>query len=370
MKILFVALTKHQYRYFKELAAHLPFESKLLFLPTLSLDRAGFEDRKKIDYARIVARKFKEVDAKYNNPLKRYLYKHFLKVQIPLSVAAISKAIRTFDPDVVAFWNGKKFHQALGVEVAKLYGKKSLFFENGLLPDTTQMDFQGVNASNSVPRDVDFYKKLQIEKACRLPKKLQVRTPKKRQRTLAQSALPQRYIFVPFQVAYDTQIIQHSPWIEDMVDFFEIIEEMAQKTGLEFVIKEHPSDRVSDYGALHECKTTKIHFSTENTQKLIENADAVLTINSTVGIEGLLLGKRVIVLGEAFFTIEGIVKTAKDRDTLLQILQTLETWTPDSALVQKFLQYLYCVYLIPGSWKNPDEKHFDAITKRLQSELS
>ena len=370
MKLLFVALTKHQYRYFIKLSGHLKADCKILFFPSLSLDLKALFSNSGLDTEKIKMNKFKEVEIKYSNPLVRQLYKLFLKVQIPLVIAATTKALRRFDPDCVVLWNGKKFHQAIVATLAEKYGKRRLFFENGLLPDTTQMDFQGVNAANSVPRDIQFYQSLHIEDSCVLPEKLQVRKRKKSSiKMLYENSLPAHYIFVPFQVAYDTQIMQHSPWIKDMYVFFDLICEMAQKSGLHFVIKEHPSDRVSDYSSLYQRLPENVSFSEENTQKLIENSDAVMTINSTVGIEGLLFQKRVIVLGEAFFAIEGIVKTAHNKETLYTILKNLNNWELERDLVERFLKYLYCIYLVPDSWKTPSPRHYQVIQERLEKEL-
>ena len=368
MRLLFIAVTKHQYRYFNILSEHLDAFGSVLFLPSLSLSVKAFL-RSDIDTEEILSQKFREVDVKYKNLLKRRLYKTFLRLQIPFVVAAVSRAIEKEDPDCVLFWNGKKFHQAIGVKVAQRYGKQCAFFENGLLPNTTQFDFQGVNASNSVPREKEFYHRLRLPAACRLPQKLQPRISRKRVETSGAYPLPKHYIFVPFQVAYDTQIIQHSPWIKDMVSFFDLICALAQKSGYTFVIKEHPSDRVSDYSALRKRAPSNVLFTQENTQKLIENADAIMTINSTVGIEGLLFQKRVIVLGEAFFAIDGIVKTAGNSDELSEILQDLDSWQPEKVLIEKFLKYLQCIYLIPDSWRHPTQRHFDAIQIRLEERL-
>lgn len=364
MRLLFFAVTKRQYTYFKALKQQLGFDAKVLFFPSL---RSGVSDLKiisEIDTDAIFATKQKEIDTKYTNNLHRALYLSFLKLQIPWIISVLSSAIRIFNPDMVVFWNGKKFHQAIGVEVAKHYGKRTLFFENGLLPGTTQMDFCGVNASNSVPRYAAFYEKIEIDDRIKLPENLIQRSSKKVQRTFEET-LPDHYIFVPFQVAYDTQIIQHSPWIKDMETLFLLLKEITEKTGVTFVLKEHPSDRVSDYTMLHRQVTDKIRFSSLHTQALIENADAVLTINSSVAVESLLLGKRVIVLGEAFFAIEGIVNVAHDKESLLAIIEDLEHWILDASLVQKFVYYLYTTYLIPGDWKAPNKRHIDTIRERI-----
>ncbi len=364
MKLLFFSVTKHQYRYFKLLKENLPCESRHIFFPTWRICLKGFYVVKKVDFTPIFSLKHKELDAKYKNRLHKALYKILLKLQAPWVVVSVYGEIVKSNPDIVCLWNGKKFHQAIVVEVAKIVGKKVLFFENGLLPNSTTMDFKGVNASNSVPREVGFFRELHFDKSKKLETTLQVRNSKKQKRSFG-TILPKRYIFVPFQVAYDTQIIQHSPQIKDMRALFDMIELISKDVDISFVFKEHPSDRVSDYSDLHKKTNQKLLFCSENTQQLIENAEAVLTINSTVAIEGLLFHKRVIVLGEAFFAIDGIVKIAKNRVQLAKIIKNLSSWSVDEALVDNFLKYLKFSYLLPTSWKNPDERHYKEIAKRL-----
>jgi len=194
-----------------------------------------------------------------------------------------------------------------------------------------------------------------------------VRISKKEQKQF-NTKLPEEYIFIPFQVAYDTQIIQHSPWIRDMVELFEIIEWLSGQLNIVFVIKEHPSDRVSDYTLLYKKATNRIKFSSQNTQTLIENATAIMTINSSVAMESLLFKKRVIVLGEAFFAITGIVKTANSKEQILNILKNIDEWSIDEPLINNFLHYLYEDYLIPTNWRNPDTKHYKEIERKIEEE--
>ena len=366
MKLLFFSVTKHQYHYFEMLKKHLPFHIKHIFFPSLRVSKKGWRLHQTLDLDEIITMKQKEISKKYANPVHRWIYKFILRLQIPWLVSIVYKALSSYKPDYIILWNGKKFHQAIAHKVAESLKIKAVFFENGVLPHTTTMDFHGVNASNSVPREKAFYRQLHYEINRPLPDSLQARVSKKKRKSF-HASLPKRYIFVPFQVAYDTQIIQHSPWIEDMFELFEIIEWLAQKTDLVFVIKEHPSDRVSEYKKLYEKANEHIIFSSRNTQELIENASAIMTINSSVAIESLLFQKRVIVLGEAFFAIEGIVKVASSKEQIKAILTTLEHWEIDTVLVENFLKYLYYDYLIADSWREPTQKHYDMVQKRLET---
>jgi capsular polysaccharide export protein len=363
MRLLFFSLTKRQYRYFNNLSNNLKTESRVIFFPNLNLSLKAIKLLKKIDSKPILDIKLREIEVKYPNSLHKALYKLVLKVQIPWVIMSIYKSLESYKPNYIVLWNGKKFHQALALEVAKEFNIGAIFFENGVLPNTTTMDFKGVNASNSLPRDIEFYKNLKY-KSRKLPSSLEVRVSKDKKREF-KTKLPKEYIFIPFQVAYDTQIIQHSPWIENMYEFFDIIEYLSKRLDINFVIKEHPSDRVSDYSTLYKRANSRVIFSSENTQTLIQNAKAVMSINSSVAMESLLFKKRVIVLGEAFFAIDGIVKVASNREKILDILENIESWRVDNSLIDNFLYYLYYDYLIPINWRNPNSTHYRAIENRV-----
>src|SRR5690606_36486777 len=67
--------------------------------------------------------------------------------------------------------------------------------------------------------------------------------------------LPRRFIFAPFQLAADTQIVAFSPWIRDMHEFHAVLGELQARlrragSDLEVVVKEHPSSPVN-YADLH-----------------------------------------------------------------------------------------------------------------------
>jgi hypothetical protein len=135
-----------------------------------------------------------------------------------------------------------------------------------------------------------------------------------------------------------------------------------------FVFKEHPSSG-RDYQKLHERIANEDHLLFANdisTQELIEKSEAVVTINSTVGLEALLLGKRVVVLGDAFYGFDGLSKHAENIDDLLAVLGTMSDWQVDEQLRGKFLRYLQSEYAVPESWTNPGELHWASMNSKLK----
>ncbi|HIO96029.1 MAG TPA: hypothetical protein EYG67_04335, partial [Campylobacterales bacterium] len=108
--------------------------------------------------------------------------------------------------DAMLLWNGGKCRQRIAIEIAKLKGVKSIFFENGLLPNRLVLDAKGINADNSVPRERSFFDAYQ--NSLNLPNSLTPRRAKnKRKFETSLEPLPKQFIFVPFQVDSDTQII-------------------------------------------------------------------------------------------------------------------------------------------------------------------
>ena len=103
----------------------------------------------------------------------------YLRGTIPLMIMRYARSIDDVRYDTVAVWNGKHLRQALIIQIARALGKQTLFFENGMLPDTTVCDPQGVNADNSVPREAAFYAGYVDRSGRALPERLTVRASKK-----------------------------------------------------------------------------------------------------------------------------------------------------------------------------------------------
>lgn len=110
------------------------------------------------------------------------------------------------------------------------------------------------------------------------------------------------YVFVPLQVSNDTQLVVNSNvGLKELISFSL---EYARKNHLKVVVKPHPAEQ--DYSFLqYLCKIKDqygIVISDNNTMELIENSKCIITINSTVGMEAMIVGKPVITLGDAIYS--------------------------------------------------------------------
>ncbi|MEM7419410.1 MAG: hypothetical protein AAF364_06720 [Pseudomonadota bacterium] len=295
----------------------------------------------------------------YYSMLSRFL----LKLDIAKSAALIDKE----NADVVGVWNGQKQPSSSIAAAAILLGKEVVYFENGLLPNSTTCDWKGVNCQNSLPSNTAFYRQFDNDKK-ELPTELVPRAPTTvKAKGVELNALPKKYVFVPFQVETDSQIISNSPWIRCMGQLYEHLESIIEKVNdpnLFFVIKEHPSESTR-HDHLHD-KHKRILFANQcNTQMLIEKAQAVITVNSTVGIESLLLSKPVIALGSACYGVKGVCLQANSELELLDLINNLARYHSENTVTRGFLNFLHQHYVIPTAWSNIDEEHVTALTLRL-----
>jgi len=184
--------------------------------------------------------------------------------------------------------------------------------------------------------------------------------------------LPDDYLFVPFQVRLDSQMLMYSPWIRDMQHLFTVTTE-AWRTALaerryKLVFKLHPSCKQA-YPELQAAVAREaglIFANGNSTEELIRRALGVITVNSTVGVESLLLDRPVLSLGQACYGIPGVTSTARSVEGISKWLDSLVTGKlPAATHREAFLQYLANEYCIPEHHKAPSQAHFSAIARRL-----
>lgn len=299
----------------------------------------------------------------FSNPLVAWIYRRGTRVQCRLIAAAFEAQIEEDPQASVVVFNGYLMPDSILAAVATRSKRNMVFLEKGFFPATLQCDPLGINHQSSLPRDPDFYRTFDPAELGDKPTALVKRQSKLKDDGPA--ALPDRYVFVPFQVPSDMQILALSPWIRDMRHLYDEIFRLAEAEGRShFVVKEHPSFPLSIRAEA--TPHPRIHFANHHdTQALIEGADAVITVNSTVGLESVLLEKKVVTLGLAPYDIEGLVLKAGNAAELLAAFRSLDTWSPDVDLRERVIRYIQNVFLLQGELKNPEPRLPDMIAARL-----
>ena len=294
----------------------------------------------------------------------RFIYELTFKIKTRLTYRYLESFFKTEKFDAVLIWGGSYLPQTVLIELCQKYNKKTLFFEVSSLPKKIQVDPEGVNYRASLSRDPNFYKTIDFNNSESVPDEIGFRASKIKSNDRT-SDLPNNFIFVPFQVPSDSQILDFSPWIKSMEHFYEILLKIAkERPDLQFVIKEHPSFKLKIVNKVEDIKN--ITFSNfGETKELIEKSDAVMTINSSVGLEGLILSKKVIVLGLANFALENLVLIANDDTELLRVLDELGEWSYDEELRVSFLKYFYNRFLIDGNYDDLSDSTVKAALNKV-----
>lgn len=311
----------------------------------------------------------KEARSHYG-PARLALFRRAYRAAAVLHYNHVVQTIERLHPDAVGVWGGNAVDARAVVVAARDAMLPCFRFENGFLPNTTQMDLRGVNAESSVPREEGFYQNRATTADAEVPYAPSTRTPLRAKRGLSPVSLPERYLFVPFQVHLDSQVILHSPWIRDMRQLFDTLVRSARRVSgaPALVFKEHPSCPMR-YPELHReaSQLGNVCFANGNsTEELIRNAAGVVTLNSTVGAESLLLAKPVLALGNAVYEVRGVASSARSEDEVVQWMEDVWAGRPPAApLRNSYLRFLNDEYLIPGRHQDPGPRHIDAVKERL-----
>jgi len=86
-----------------------------------------------------------------------------------------------------------------------------------------------------------------------------------------------------------------------------------------------------------------------------------------------MLEKKVIVVGDACYAIEGMVLNAKNEDELVKVINNSNLWEPNLKVIHSFFTYLTKEYCLPGAWQNQhvvDKKHLTEFNKKISCSLN
>lgn len=252
-------------------------------------------------------------------------------------------------PFRLVLWNGQQLVCRAAADAVSNLGGDITFLEISNLPDLIFSDSKGVNALSSIALDpvlldlledvnLDHHRKWVLQyyesKLETIPQaslsnfRLALSLVNHLMKVLYPALLKQRfsskfekssfvdvslcdfqaeipsccYIFLPLQVSSDTQIKLHSS--VDNIAAIKIAFKLAQEKSMKLVVKLHPAEKsqVELERILELHKVLGFSLSIANTNELVRKASFIVSINSTVGLEAMILEKEVIVLGRALYS--------------------------------------------------------------------
>lgn len=181
------------------------------------------------------------------------------------------------------------------------------------------------------------------------------------------------YFLYPLQTADDFQIREHSDVASLRDSIAEVIASFARHAAPKniLVIKHHPMDRgFCHYGKLIEycagergVKDRVVYCHDLHLPTLLDHAKGLVTINSTVGISGLLHRVPTIALGRALYDMPGLTHQGTLEDFWLHPQPV------DVALFRAFRTYLYELTQLDGSFSRYMDYTIDLTWQRMEPSL-
>ncbi|MEK6780155.1 MAG: hypothetical protein AABY93_00515 [Bacteroidota bacterium] len=151
-------------------------------------------------------------------------------------------------------------------------------------------------------------------------------------------------LFFPLHYEPEATLFYMAEWYSSQIDTIYNISKCI-KLNQVLVVKEHPVQRgmllTEPFQKLKKKTSNVIYLPGEhNSQDLILSAKAIITLTSTVGLEALILGKPVIVMGNVFFDRYQYITKIKSFDELRSIIRSDAYIYPDKKTIIDFLANL------------------------------
>lgn len=264
-----------------------------------------------------------------------------------------ARALFEANRDAVAVaWNGLNGTRRVFMDGARDAGARTLYFELCPFPGRVTVDPCGVNFLNGLPRDAAFYRAWASDhgaeswRAMRETIRARARTTP-RIEAAAERPLTEPFVFVPLQVPGDSQLRLFGGAFRTVETVIEVMAEASKSLpeGWHLRLKEHPSSPVAFAELIGRLKHPKLVLdNATDTFAQVAAARAVVTVNSSVGLESMFFEKPVVALGDCFWAIPGIAAHCPTPKALAAALTDPEALAFDPAARAAFLSFLADIY--------------------------
>ena len=275
------------------------------------------------------------------------LYAHgpVLQQQAAAYAHQIRRAWSFFDaiipPGVtVLLWNGFPRLLACAAAVAREKGCRVLFCENGTIPLTWACGTGGANGASDfarLPADAFRARAVNRERLDALYARAWAQRETLAHTLAGDGELPDGpFILYAGQVRDDTQLTALSPRYPSQLSAICATWDALMPAGLSLVVKPHPYDIDGSVLQLHTTLPDLTVIVDTPIRALLTDprCRAVVTVNSSVGLEALVLGVPVVTLGRSIYDV--LTHSAVDRQIAEAINDALNT-PPDRALLGGYL---------------------------------
>ncbi|MNJ21918.1 Capsule polysaccharide biosynthesis protein [compost metagenome] len=250
--------------------------------------------------------------------------------QALLILESILAKIQKSSPDFLIGWNGNGPHFIFLMKVAAKIKNLPIFhIERGLLPDTLVFDPQGVNykstiAGSYLPLINSEEQKIAAQYISDFASdgKTIVTTSADKNSSRAETlqlinlSENDQFVFFPLQIEGDSNIVLNSPIYKTMGKVIEDLIEVTRQLNIRLVCRPHPENNIS-IEELREKFPGVIFDNQLHLHTALKNSVVNVVINSTVGLESLILGCPTVALGHSTYSGKGISYDAFHKEQIL-----------------------------------------------------
>ncbi|SOC18340.1 capsular polysaccharide export protein, LipB/KpsS family [Rhodobacter maris] len=270
---------------------------------------------------------------------------------------------------VAVAWNAQAGNRYVFMQAARDAGVKRLFLELGPFPGTLTADPCGVNFVNGLPREIAPYLEWRRTTPSAEPGWRSL-AQTIRQRAAAGEVKPSAadvppleapYVFAPLQTPGDSQLRLFGGEHRSVEAFVRALVRAshALPAGWHLRLKEHPTapGSLAEF-ITREARGSRVVLDNQtDTFAQVRAARAVVTVNSSVGLEAMGFDKPVIATGQCFWAFDGVAHHAPGDAELAQLFATADTLSFDATARDAFLGFLFEEYY--PRLRRPDSPEID-----------
>lgn len=250
-------------------------------------------------------------------------------------------------------WNGLNGSRNVFAQAARDAGNATLFFELSPFKGRITVDPCGVNFHNGLPRAaapyINWAKATAQQTDWRdVAATITARAPLSPVASGdAKRPLTEPFVFVPLQVPGDSQLRLFGgafQTVEAVIDAVTAASD-ALPQGWHLRIKEHPTAKVRFGDRIAAINNPRVVLdNATDTFAQVAACKALVTVNSSVGLEAMFFEKPVAAMGDCFWAIDGIAAHLPSVDALSAAFADPTRLGFDAAARDAFLRYITEVY--------------------------
>jgi capsular polysaccharide export protein len=329
--------------------------------------------------------------------------------------AEIETFLDTQAIDALLVWNGSNKLLSMAIHAARRRGIPVIHAEHGYFPGTMQLDLEGVNAASSLSRRahsgqaqrppqpaldarldaiIDAVRGDAPSRVVRtaIPARyLQSRSVRAinalfyrlRPYGLGKPMLPgyqdpplpaDGFVFYPLQVRKDSQLLLHSPiWGNDHAA---VIASLSEQLALmnpprRLVVKFHPQEarlaQIANDALIRRFPDVTFVCNLPATE-LIRRARFVVTINSSVGFEAILLDRPLVTLGDSFYALPSVAEVVRREADLADALEAADRQPVRTEARRALLRHCLDAFAA-GTYFDHRPDSYAAVAERIRTLL-